>query len=364
MAAKELKGKVQTVLGPIDADKLGVTLTHEHLLVIASGAFKAPEDPDLRRRALEPVGYDNIGWVRYHPLLNKDNLELTDVSIATDEAMRFRQAGGSTIVDMSNMSIGRDPAALVRIARATGLNIVMGTGYYTETTVPEQVRRGLNEDLLTDIMLRDITVGVGDTGIRSGILGEIGTDWPMTDFERMSLRAAVRVQKQTGAPMNVHSGKSPSAPFEIVRALEKEKADLSRVCVAHIDSRVFDWHIAADLAKSGVYLGFDSFSLEGWYDTRLVLSEENPVVCDIPNDAGRLNDILALVREGFIKQILISHDHCMKYRLCHWGGPGYAHILENVVPLMRRKGFTGEQIHTILVENPKRLLPFVQVQAP
>ncbi|MCK9356740.1 MAG: TatD family hydrolase [Dehalococcoidia bacterium] len=359
MAAKQMKGKVQTVLGPVEADDLGITLTHEHLLVIASGAFKAPADPDLRRKALEPVSFQNIGWVRYHPLLNKDNLELTDESLALEEALRFREAGGRTIVDMTNESTGRNPAALVRIARATNLNIVMGTGCYTEATIPEQARRGLTEDRLTETVVSEIEAGVADTGIRAGVIGEIGTDWPITDFERTSLRAAVRAQQHTGAPMNVHSGKSPSAPFEILKVLEQEKADLSRVCVAHIDSRVFDWRIAANLAKSGVYLGYDSFSLEGWYDTRLVLSEENPVVCDIPNDAGRLNDILALVRQGFIRQILISHDHCMKHRMYRWGGPGYAHIPENVVPLMRRKGFTEEQMHTILVENPKRLMPFV-----
>jgi len=356
MAAKHMRGKVQTVLGPIGAEDLGVTLTHEHLLVIASGAFKAPVDPDLRRKALEPVGYGNVGWVRYHPLLSKDNLELSDESVAIEEALRFRVAGGRTIVDMTNASTGRDPAVLARIARATGLNIVMGTGCYTEATIPEPARRGLTEDRLTETMVRELEAGVADTGIRAGVIGEIGMDWPITDFERMSLRAAVRAQQHTGSPMNVHSGKSPSAQFEIVRLLEEGKADLSRVCVAHIDSRVFDWHIAADLAKSGVYLGYDSFSLEGWYDTRLVLSEDNPVVCDIPNDAGRLNDILSLVHQGFIKQILISHDHCMKHRMYRWGGPGYAHIPENVVPLMRRKGFNEEQIHTILVENPKRLM--------
>lgn len=356
MADKELTRKVQTVLGPIEAEELGITLAHEHLLVIASGGFREPQAPGLRQKALEPVSHENIGWVRYHPLLNKDNLELTDEAVALQEAIRFREAGGRTIVDMTNATTGRDPRALRRIAQAANLNIVMGTGCYTEATIPEQVRTRLTEDALTETMVREIEVGVGETGIRSGVIGEIGTDWPMTDFERMSLRAAVTAQKATGAPMNVHCGKSPSAPFEILRVLEQEKADLSRICIAHIDSRVFDWHIAADVAKSGVYLGYDSFSLEGWYDTRLVLSEENPVVCDIPNDAGRLNDILALVRQGFLRQILISHDHCMKHRMYRWGGPGYAHILENVVPLMRRKGFTQEQIDTLLIENPGQLM--------
>ena len=80
--------------------------------------------------------------------------------------------------------------------------------------------------------------------------------------------------------------------------------------------------------------------------------------CDVPNDAGRLNEILALIADGFINQVLISHDLCMKHRLWKWGGPGYAHILENVVPLMREKGFSEEQVRAILVENPRRLMQF------
>ena len=79
----------------------------------------------------------------------------------------------------------------------------------------------------------------------------------------------------------------------------------------------------------------------------------------MPNDAGRVNDIMALIDEGFLNQILISHDHCMKHRLWHYGGPGYSHILDNVVPLMREKGMPEEHIYTLLVENPRRLLQFV-----
>ena len=174
----------------------------------------------------------------------------------------------------------------------------------------------------------------------------------------MSLRAAARAQKETGAPINVHTGTSPASPFEIVKELEAAGADLSRVGISHVDSRIFDHGIAASLARTGVYLGYDSFSLEGWYERRTVLSEENPEKCDVPNDAGRLNEILALIADGFINQVLISHDLCMKHRLWKWGGPGYAHILENVVPLMREKGFSEEQVRAILVENPRRLMQF------
>ena len=358
MKSHEMIGKVQTVLGPIDATELGITLHHEHFLVSSAVRFRAPEEASQRALALQPVSLENLGWIRYHPQSNLDNLQFLDEGLAVEEGLRFKRAGGSSVVDMTNIGIGRDPLALARISRGTGLNIVMGSGYYTEATIPQQMKPELTEDRMVETIVRDITEGVGKTGIRSGIIGEIGTEWPMSDFERMSLRAAARAQMETGAPINVHTGTSPSSPFEIVKVLEAAGADLTRVGISHVDSRIFDRGIAADLARTGVYLGYDSFSLEGWYERRTVLSEANPVKCDVPNDAWRLNDILALIADGFLSQVLISHDLCMKHRLWKWGGPGYAHILDNVVPLMHQRGFTQEQIDTILVQNPKRLMQF------
>jgi len=359
MGIHPMTGKVQTVLGAIDAGELGVTLHHEHFLVSTAIRFREPDETSLKALALQPVSLENLGWIRYHPQSNLDNLQFLDEELAIEEALRFKRAGGVSVVDMTNIGIGRDPLALARISRATGLNVVMGAGYYTEATVPQEVRTGLTEDKMVDRIVRDITDGVGTTGIRAGIIGEIGTEWPMSDFERMSLRASARAQKETGAPINVHTGTSPSSPFEIVSVLEAAGADLSRVGISHVDSRIFDHRIAVELARTGVYLGYDSFSLEGWYERRTVLSEDNPLKCDVPNDAGRLNEILALIADGFLDQVLISHDLCMKHRLWKWGGPGYSHILDNVVPLMREKGFTEEQIQGILVENPKRLMQFV-----
>ena len=90
----------------------------------------------------------------------------------------------------------------------------------------------------------------------------------------------------------------------------------------------------------------------------MVLSEENPIKMDWPSDAQRVHAIIALIEEGFLRQILVSSDIARKHRLWSYGGPGYAHILDNVAPLMRNKGMTEEQVLTLLVENPKRVLQF------
>ena len=359
MKGSDLSGKVQTVLGLISPEDLGVTRPHEHLLDDISCWFEEPAASSDRLLAHQPISLENVGWVRYHIFGNLDDLRLVDEQVAISEALRYKYVGGNSIVDVTPIDAGRDPLGLARISRATSLNIVMGTGYYVDRPATMPGFLNLTEEMITEEMLRDITVGVGNTGIRAGIIGEIGVEWPMRDRERATLRAAANVQNQTGAVISIHPGHSPDSPFEIIEILRDAGADISRVVMGHIECRIFDHDTRVRLAKTGCYLQHDTFGLEGWYHPRSVLSEVNPVKGDVPNDAGRINAIMALINEGFLKQILVSQDICKKHQLHRYGGLGYDHILQNVVPSMRQKGMPEEYIHTILVENIKRLLPFV-----
>ena len=374
MNKSELRGKVQTVSGLIAPQDLGITLPHEHLLVDLRIFFNEPADRQGKLFAHQPVSLENLGWVRYHFLSNLDNLQLQDEQMTINETLRYKHAGGGSIVDMTNIGAGRNPMALTRISKATGLHIIMGTGYYLEETWPPN----LTEETMAEQMIRDITVGVDDTGIRAGLIGEIGTEMlggieagyrqkmgkesntkRLGDNYRMLLRAVAYAQQETGAAINIHPGHSPALPFEIIEVLSQAGADITRVVMSHIERTIFDHQIRVELAKTGCYLEYDTFSWEGYHPVRHVLSEENPVKCDLPNDATRVNEIMALIDDGFLDRILVSHDHCTKHRLWSYGGPGYAHIVENVVPLvMREKGMTEEQVRAILVENPKRLLTF------
>ena len=374
MKRHELHGNVQTVLGLISPNELGVTLPHEHFFLDMEAFFNEPEAAAEKLIAHQPVGPNNIGWVRYHFFSNRDNICLLDEQIAAEEALRYRYAGGKSVVDVTNIGIGRSPTALARLSRVTGLNIIMGSGYYLQETWPPN----LTEEAMTERIIDDITMGVDNTGIRAGIIGEIGTEmsgginagyWQrsgqeaskkrLDDAYLMSLRAAAHAQKETGAAITIHPGHSPDLPFEIIEVLSKAGANISRVVMCHIERTIFDHRLRVKLAKTGCYLEYDTFSWEGYHPVRHVLSEENPVKCDLPNDATRVNEIIALINDGFLNQILVSHDHCTKHRLYHYGGPGYSHILDNVVPLvMRDKGMTEDQIHTILVNNPKRVLTF------
>ena len=137
MSDSELTGKAQTVLGPVPAEELGIALTHEHLLVDLGSTFSAPDDATSYSFAYQPVSTDNLWWVRYNYGGNKDNMELLDEDTAIAEAARFRRAGGRSIVDATSVGIKRDPLGLARIARATGLNVIMGSGYYVHDYHPK-----------------------------------------------------------------------------------------------------------------------------------------------------------------------------------------------------------------------------------
>ncbi len=349
MSDFDLIGKAQTVLGPVPADKLGISLTHEHLLVDLGSTFSPPDDATSYSFAYQPVTAENLWWVRYNYGGNKDNMELLDEDTAIAEAARFKKSGGQTIVDATSVGIKRDPLGLARIARATGLNVIMGSGYYVHDYQPASIVEK-SEDEIVEEIVSDITEGVGNTGIRSGVIGEVGCSWPLDENERKSLRAAARAQRLTGAPLLIHPGRNPQAPLEIMEIVRESGGDPTRTIMSHVDRTVFDNETLDKLAETGCFIEFDLFGSETTF------YPFSPI--DMPNDGKRLDYFLHLRDEGRIGQVLMAQDICNKHRLTKYGGHGYAHILENVMPIMRRKGFLAEEIDQIMVGNPARALAF------
>ena len=163
-------GQVQTVLGTIEGSELGITVPHEHLLFDGTCVFKTPKRNDQDERAFQPVQLSNLSWLHYHPFENIENVQLTDTQEAIDEALLFRQAGGRSIIDVTTIGIGRDAQALSKIARTTGLNVVMGTGFYTAPSHDaELVTR--TEESITYQIVEELEVGVDGTGIKAGLIG-------------------------------------------------------------------------------------------------------------------------------------------------------------------------------------------------
>jgi len=356
MPVSKFAGKAQTVLGPIDPKNLGITLPHEHLFIAHGPAnFVEPGPATDKALAYKPVSIEILNWLHYHTNQNLDNMNMVDEQEAIEEAMLFKLAGGGSIVDVTNIGIGRDPKALARVSRATGLNIIMGAGHYLVGSHPKDMPEKTVGDIVEEI-IRDVNVGVDDTRIKAGLIGEIGCSWPLDKNEKKALIAAAKAQKLTGAPLSVHPGrKNDVAALECVEILDKAGADLSRVIVCHIDNRVRTHKSRVEIAKAGCYLEYDVFGWEGYVP--LTLYKGSGI--DLPNDVQRIYEIMKLIDEGFLKQIFVAQDICYKSWRAKYGGRGYAHILNNAVPLMLSKGITQKQIDTIMIENPKRLFTFV-----
>ena len=340
---------IQTVLGPIPASELGVTLPHEHFFCGSTAANLAePPDPRDRVLAKQPVSLEIRDWLEYNWHCNSDNLLLNDEATAIAEALRYRQAGGRSIMDVTSGGIGRNPKGLARISQATGLHIVTGCGYYVEATHPPTVAK-MTQTQITDEIVDQFANGLDGTGIKPGVIGEIGCSWPLTATEEKSLRASAAAQKILGAAMEIHPGKHPDSLAQIVKILQTTEVDMRRVILCHVDRTLPEARKLGELLKTGCTAEYDLFSVEttGHYYRTLGIT--------MPSDAQRLDNIRALMDAGFLNQLLISHDISFKHRLHKYGGQGYDHILVNTIPWMRQRGFTQAEIDALMIHNPRQM---------
>lgn len=347
----ERTGKIQTVLGLIEPGELGITLTHEHFLIDLTCYFTMPEEASERSYIDRPITPDIAGNIFKRPWHNRDLLQLLSEERATEEILKYRHAGGNSIVDATSMGIGRDPLALARMSRRTGLNVVMGASHYVPVSHPADIAHR-SEQEITDYIVRDVTLGVGDTGVRAGIIGEIGNAWPTDENTRKILRASVNASLETGAAILIHPGFHPDSPMHIMNDLIEAGADPTRVIMGHLD--VFsDLTPVREVAETGANLEYDRF---GWEDTMLDTGPTAGV--GIPSDVQRFERLEQLIEWGYQDRLVVAHDVCFKTDWASHGGKGFAHILESIVPRMRSRGFSEDTINTILVANPRRILTF------
>lgn len=345
MEANELKGKVQTVLGLVDPVKLGLTLPHEHLFIDVRSGWRETQGKQEKYYDKQ-VDFTNLYWVRSNTQCSKDNLILDDEKVAILETMRFKEIGGGTIVDVTPKNLGRNAVGLLNVSIATGLNIVMGTAYYFESTMGPEMDERTEQDIANEFV-GEMTLGVGKKLVKAGIIGELGCSWPLGKKEIKVLRAAALAQQQTGAVISVHPGFNEKAPFEIIDILTDAGAKPERIIIGHI-SLAFPIEAdraRLDLAGRGCYLEWDLFGTDGLYP-------QLPSPYDVPNDVSCIKQIIKLAAEGYLGRILISHDTGNKVRLTSYGGNGFLLIPEVIVPLMLKRGLTQNQVHTLTVENP------------
>ena len=341
----EMRGKAQTVLGLVDPAALGPTLMHEHLLWdIRPPALRA--DPDQGPE----ITLCNCFAMNYGRKKVPANLRLLCEATATAELRVMAQAGGRTVVELSSGGLDPRPNGLVALARDAGVNVIMGCGHYVHEYQP-LANHGRTAENFAAEMVDQIQLGAWNTDVRAGIIGEIGCQAPWTDLEKRVMTGAVMAMQQTGAALNVHPGRDPDQPQEVAEFVAALGAEMDRVIISHIDRTIFDETRLFRLADSGVVIEFDLFGQESAFYAHSDI--------DMPNDATRLRMIRGLIARGHLERVVISHDICYRTRLTQFGGHGYGHIFDNVLPLMRSRGFSESEIEAIMVGNPRRLLTFV-----
>ncbi len=357
----DLSGKILTVNGPIDPAAAGQTLMHEHIFINFKTPFSAAGDYNqmdrkeraVTKRALTKAPKDWVDgghdpdWAKgpqFQPGWN--TLEDFDTQLA--EIKEFKNAGGGTIVDVSNFGLSRDPEKLRRVSQASGLNVVMGAGWYQKMFHPRDMSvRTVDE--LTDIIVHDITVGVQNTGIRSGVIGEIGIEGrPLTDNELKSVRASARASRITGAPMSFHmGGGTPEEKQRVLDLVAEEGVDLHHVVMGH--NGTGDVAAMKRLTDRGPYIEFDFMGFGAQAAT--------------PEAANQIaQNIATLVNAGLTDHIVVGQDVCTQMQLKKNGGGGFAFLSNMVIPALRAQGVSEEAIHKIMVDNPRRALTFVAPQ--
>lgn len=341
---------VITVQGIKNAEDLGVITPHEHILIDIRNQFTYHPEATRTWYAEQKVTIRNLDVLSRDPYAVKDNLLMNDVRLAEQELLEFKKAGGDTVVDATSIGIGRDPEALMRISRATGLNVVAGCGYYTADTHP----RNMDEKTVDEIaqeMIRDLTEGISGTGIRAGVIGEIGTSLEIHPNEKKVLIAAAKAQRKIGTGVIVHTYPWGKKGLEILTILSDNGANIRQVSINHVDVEL-DVDYCEKISEAGAYFEFDDFGKEFFIDRRYRGFAGGVFARDIE----RVKALKRIADDGFLSHILVSCDVCLKTLLHRYGGWGYDHILTHIVPMMLDEGITRNQIDVILRENPRTFL--------
>ncbi|MFA9517455.1 phosphotriesterase [Halopenitus sp. H-Gu1] len=355
-------GSIVTVTGRIDPASLGVTMCHEHLFIDTVDAlYTEPDSAVDRRLAREPVSMETLPYVRRNAMQHRDNMRLDSVDEAIDEVSQYVRAGGDAIVDVTPKNVGEDPRAVREIAYETGVTIVHGTAHYVRPVHPERIDR-MSVDEIADEFVDDVEEGIGETDVRAGLIGEIGLSGRIHEAERKVARGAARAALRTGASVNFHppgrtehSQRDRTYPtsrwcLEVLDIVEAEGLSPDRVVMSHMDRTVFeDLTYQRRLADRGAYLEYDLWGMEA------TLDQYGDAYM---SDSQRLSFVTGLIEDGYADRLLFSHDVYTKLQRTAYGGFGYGHVLEHVVPLLKKRGVEPDVIDQILIENPRTMLTF------
>ena len=309
---------INTVLGPMETEELGFTLSHEHLATNAAGILKT--FPEL---------VDRPGIIEQ----------------ANDTLKEAYEEGLRTIIDVSTIDLGRDVEMMREVSLSTGVNIVAATGNHLAVPRPFI---DLKPEVIADLYVREIEVGIEGTGVKAGIIKVASDEGGVTPAQEIVLRAAGQASIRTGVPISTHTWSPDRVGEEQVRILKQEGVDMGKVYIGHSNDDT-DLGYLTDLLDEGVWLGLDRFP--GGRRPGTPLWEERTEL------AKRLIDA------GHSARIMLSHDHsvpkarygaAVQEERFKYNPDGYNFIARNVLPKLRNMGISDELINQIMVDNPRR----------
>ncbi|SLK10569.1 phosphotriesterase family protein [Arthrobacter sp. P2b] len=326
-------GDVQTVLGPVSPDKLGATLAHEHVFSVT---------PEIQRD---------------FPALSWQGTREDAIRYAAEKLAEVARRGIGTIIDCTTIDHGRDLPALIEVNRQVPINIVAATGLYTHDKLPffykfrpERTAGGVpRKDVILEMFLQDITEGIQGTGAKAGII-KVTTDaeGATPNIERI-LRSAARAHRETGVPITTHTNAAYETGLAQLEIFRSEGVDPQRVVIGHSgDSSDFDY--LRRILDTGAFIGADRF---GYYRPGQ------------PGIDAKVKTVVELCREGYADQILLAHDSVVYADWWELFPPTWedlpaewvpTHISDTIIPAFQANGLTNEQIDTMMVKNPARLL--------
>ncbi len=362
-------GKIMTVLGEIDSNDLGFTSMHDHILVDTSyyNDIYGAIIPNIGEEKLV-VRCQNITYLKKGYFgLSHDSLCLDDVDLASEEISYFKNAGGSSILEVSPGGIRGNIEDMKKVSENTGVNIIVSAGYYGEGSWPEGfVYKSIDE--LQAHIEKEIYEGIDGTDIKAGHV-KIACN-SLSETEEKALRAGARAAKKAGLTITVHTGLGMPFSDTIKMAkivVEEEGVNPKKVVMAHVDQYILKTldlkeyilnHESATelqidevkiLLDMGVTISFDTFGATWGLE---VIGKY------LLNDYDRIRGLLPLIQAGYSKQIVLGTDMFVKFCYRKYGGDGYAAILESIIPLLKMFEVSDEDIQNMTVNNPARLLEY------
>ena len=340
---------IQTVTGLVGKEKITAVLPHEHILCDLKYII-APIDNGI---FYDKLSLSNYGAVSRNPYAVLDNAALDDKQAAEEELFGLAKIGFNLVCEATTTDFGRSKdyvLFLKELSEKTNVYIVAGCGSYTDVAVSEKIKSKSVKEM-RKIIINDLTVGMEGTDIKAGMIGEIGTSKKITEAEYKFLQAAAEAQNETGFGMHIHAALFNAEGLNALDYAIKCGADPKKVCIDHTDVALNEDYIMGVLDK-GAYIEFDNFGKEYRIDRK----NKNHLEGSFAYDTERVAFIKKLIEKGYKKQLLITNDICLKSMLHSYGGWGYDHIGENIVPMMEDFGISTDDIKTIILDNPLEFL--------